>query len=160
MLWNLFLMLVWAAMTNNFSAGNLALGFGFGYVILSILATRGVTGEGRYTRRVVRAVAFAGFYLKELILSNFRVARDVLKPANRLRPALIAVPLDIRTESDAEITLLANLINLTPGSLVVDLSPDRRVMYVYAMDVPESDIDLFRRNLKQDLERRVLEVLR
>jgi multicomponent Na+:H+ antiporter subunit E len=159
-LWNLFLMLVWAAMTNNFSAANLTLGFGFGYLTLSILASRGVTGEGRYTRRVVRAVAFAGFYLKELLLSNFRMARDVMAPVHRLRPALIAVPLDIRTESDAELTLLSNLINLTPGSLVVDLSPDRRILYVYAMDVPASDIDAFRRSLKEDLERRVLEVLR
>lgn len=159
MLWNLFLMLAWAAMTNDFSAANLALGFGFGYLTLAALAARGA-GEGRYTRRTIRSVAFAGFYLKELLLSNLRVARDVLGPINRLRPAIVAIPLDIQTDSDAEITLLANLISLTPGTLSVDLSPDRRTLYVHAMDIPASDIDRFRRNLKDELERRVLEVLR
>lgn len=160
MLWNLFLMLAWAAMTNDFSAPNLGLGFGFGYLTLAVLAARGVAGEGRYIRRTVRTVSFAGFYLRELLLSNLRVARDVLGPMHRLRPAIIAVPLDIETDSDAEITLLANLISLTPGTLSVDLSPDRRTLYVHAMDVPASDIDRFRKNLKDELERRVLEVLR
>jgi multicomponent Na+:H+ antiporter subunit E len=72
----------------------------------------------------------------------------------------VAVPLDIETDSDAEITLLANLISLTPGTLSLDLSPDRRTLYVHAMDIPGGDLDRFRRNLKQELERRVIEVLR
>ena len=160
MLWNLFLMLVWAAMTNDFSAANLALGFAFGYVTMAILAKRGVAGEGRYTVRATRMVAFAWFYVRELIVSNFRMARDVLGPWRNLRPAVVAIPLSIETDSDAEITLLANLISLTPGTLSVDLSPDRRTLYVHAMEVPGGDIALFRKNLKQELERRVIEVLR
>ncbi|MGV3614735.1 MAG: Na+/H+ antiporter subunit E [Fimbriimonas sp.] len=160
MLWNLFLMLAWAAMTNDFSAANLALGFAFGYLTLAALAARGVAGEGKYARRTVKAVAFAGFYLRELLMSNLRMARDVLGPWQRLRPAIVAVPLDIETDSDAEITLLANLISLTPGTLSVDLSPDRRTLYVHAMDIPASDLERFRKGLKDELERRVIEVLR
>ena len=68
----------------------------------------------------------------------------------------MAIPLDAR--SDAEITLLANLITLTPGSLYLDVSQNRCVMYVHTMHV--DDLDAFRRSIKDGFERRVMEVLR
>ena len=73
-------------------------------------------------------------------------------------PGVIAVPLDAKT--DAEITLLANLITLTPGSVSLDLSPDRSVLYVHVMYIDNGDVEEARRRIKDDLERRVLEVLR
>jgi multicomponent Na+:H+ antiporter subunit E len=68
----------------------------------------------------------------------------------------VAVPLDART--DIEITVLANLITMTPGSLAIDVSDDRRVMFVHSMFV--DDPEAFRRSIKESLERRVLELLR
>lgn len=73
-------------------------------------------------------------------------------------PGVIAIPLDART--DAEISLLANLITLTPGSVTLDLSEDRRVLYVHAMYIDGGDIEAYRRAVKDGLERRVLEILR
>jgi hypothetical protein len=73
-------------------------------------------------------------------------------------PGVIAIPLDART--DAEITLLANLITLTPGSVSLDLSADRRSLYVHAMYIDGGDIEAYRRSVKEGLERRVLELLR
>ncbi len=73
-------------------------------------------------------------------------------------PGVVAIPLDART--DAEITLLANLITLTPGSVSLDLSEDRRVLYVHAMYIVGGDVDAYRRSVKEGLERRVLELLR
>jgi multicomponent Na+:H+ antiporter subunit E len=61
-------------------------------------------------------------------------------------------------KTDAEILLLANLITLTPGSLTLDISEDRRTLFVHAMFV--DDADAFRRTIKEGLERRLLEVLR
>jgi multicomponent Na+:H+ antiporter subunit E len=158
MVWNLFLMLVWAAMTNDFAPANLAVGFVFGYATLALLAARGIA-SAKYPRRVVKAITFSLFYIRELLLSNLRMARDVLLNCPNLRPAIVAVPLDVETDSEAELTLLANLISLTPGTLSLDLSPDRRFLYVHAMEIPGDDLDCFRQNLKQELERRVLEVL-
>jgi multicomponent Na+:H+ antiporter subunit E len=105
-----------------------------------------------------QAVWFALFYIRQLILSNLRVAYDILTPTHYMRPGVIAVPLDART--DAEITLLANLITLTPGTLSLDLSADRRVLYVHAMYIDNDDVDEARRQIKKGLERRVLELLR
>jgi multicomponent Na+:H+ antiporter subunit E len=68
----------------------------------------------------------------------------------------VAIPLDART--DTEITLLANLITLTPGSVSLDVSSDRRFLYLHAMYI--DDLEEFRRSIKDTLEHRVLEVLR
>ena len=70
--------------------------------------------------------------------------------------AIVAVPLDV--ETDGEITLLANLISLTPGSLCLDVSEDRKTLYVHVMFL--DDVEECRRELKEGFERRVLELLR
>ncbi len=151
---NLLLALVWGAMTADFSLANLAVGFCLSFVAL--YASQRVLGPSRYVLRVGRVIAFLGFYLWELIMSNVRVAIDVVTPRTRARPGVVAVPLDART--DAEITLLANLITMTPGSLTLDVSDDRKVLYVHSMFV--EDPDAVRRRLKGSFERRVLEILR
>lgn len=84
--------------------------------------------------------------------------RAPLAPASYVCPGVIAIPLDART--DAEITLLANLITLTPGSVSLDVSDDRRVLYVHAMYIDGGDVEAYRRAVKEGLERRVLELLR
>jgi multicomponent Na+:H+ antiporter subunit E len=151
---NLLLALVWAALTADFSVANLLVGFGLGFVIL--VASQRVFGETRYATRALRVAAFLLFYVRELVLANVRVAVDVVTPRHRARPGVVAVPLDART--DAEITVLANLITMTPGSLTLDVSDDRKVLYVHVMFV--DDPDEFRQSLKRDFERRVLEMLR
>jgi multicomponent Na+:H+ antiporter subunit E len=105
---------------------------------------------------VRQVIGFIGFYLWELIIANLRVAYEVMTPGYRIRPGVIAIPLDART--DMEIAMLANLITLTPGTLSLDVSTDRRVLYIHALYV--DDIEAVRRNIKEGMERRVLEVLR
>lgn len=84
--------------------------------------------------------------------------RAPLVEASYVCPGVVAIPLDART--DVEIALLANLITLTPGSVTLDLSEDRRVLYVHAMYIDGGDVEAYRRSIKEGLERRVLELLR
>jgi multicomponent Na+:H+ antiporter subunit E len=56
--------------------------------------------------------------------------------------------------------LLANLITLTPGTLSLDVSADRRVLYIHVMYIDDDDLDSIRRSIKEGFERRVLEALR
>jgi multicomponent Na+:H+ antiporter subunit E len=151
---NIFLALVWAASTGSIDLPNLAVGFVFAYLVLWL--ARPALGETRYFRKLPQAFAFAAFFVWELILSNLRVAADVLSPRPRRRPGVVAVPLD--ATEDAEITLLANLVTLTPGTLSLDVSEDRRTLYVHGMFV--DDPEVFRREIKEGFERRVLELLR
>ena len=106
------------AMTGHFDLANFALGFAFGFLVLFLLQR--VLGRSSYFTKSMLLVRFAGFYALEVVRSNLRVAFDVVTPALRAEPGVVAVPLEART--DAEITLLANLITMTPGTLAVDVA--------------------------------------
>ena len=70
-----------------------------------------------------------------------------------MRPGIVAIPLDI--ERDIEITLLANMITLTPGTLSIDVSNDKRILYVHGMHV--QDLEEFKREIKDGFEKLVQE---
>jgi multicomponent Na+:H+ antiporter subunit E len=114
------------------------------------------TGSSDYAQRGWRLISFAGFFIRELVLANVRVARDVVSRSQNMRPGVVAIPLSAKT--DTEITLLANLISLTPGTLSLDVSDDRSVLYIHSMYI--DDPDELRHEIKAGFERRVLEVLR
>ena len=100
--------------------------------------------------RIVHALGLAAFFAWELVLANFRVAADVLR-GDRIEPAVVAIPLDVT--SDGEILLLSMLINITPGSVTIDLSDDRRTLYVHVMHM--KTVEETRREIKDGFERRV-----
>jgi multicomponent Na+:H+ antiporter subunit E len=100
--------------------------------------------------RTVNAFRLAAFFAWELVLANFRVAADVLD-CHRIEPAVVAIPLDVT--SNGEILLLSMLINITPGSVTIDLSDDRRTLYVHVMHMKTADDT--RRDIKDGFERRV-----
>ncbi len=151
---HLFLAIVWVALTGELSFLNVSFGLVLAYAILWLTAP--AFGAGGYGIRVLRALRFAGYFIREVIVSSLRVAYDVITPKDHMRPGIIAVPLDAKT--DVEILAVANFITVTPGSLSLELSEDRRVLYVHEMYV--DDVDAVRIRIKEDLERRLLEVMR
>lgn len=155
LLLNMLLALVWVVLTGLFTPDNFAIGFMLSYLLLW-RAERDTIGSS-YFLKVRQVVAFALFVLWELIVANIQVASDVLGMGRKMSPGVVVVPLDART--DAEITMLANLITLTPGSLSLDVSADRRVLYLHTMYGGDNP-DQLRETIKTKFERRVLEVLR
>ncbi len=150
--WNLLLALVWVLLTGSFTGGNFLVGFVFGYLILAFAGRGG--RPARYVRKVPQVLKFALFFLVDLVKANLRVAYDVVTPTHRMRPAVIGIPLAL--ESDGAITLLANLITVTPGTLALDISPDRRTLYIHAMYM--DDEANLRAEIKA-LEQRILELV-
>lgn len=153
-LWNILLALVWVFAFGDLTLANLAIGLALGYGVLWF--SRNLLETQSYCARVPRFLDFTRFFLWELLLANLRVAYDVLTPTHYMRPGIIALPLD--AETDMEITMLANLISLTPGTLSLDVSPDRKFLYIHAMYLV--DVELEKQKLKQGFERRLLELLR
>jgi len=145
----------WGALMGAFDAATLAAGFVVGYLILWIVQP--ALGPSAYVGGVGRAVRFAVLYIIDLILSSVQVAVDVCRPRLNVCPGVVGIPLT--AESDAEITVLANLISLTPGTLSLDVSPDRRTLYVHAMDL-EDGPDALRTDIQETLEKRVLDLIR
>ena len=148
------LALVWAAITGSFSGLNLLFGGLVGGA--AVLLLRKSLGNHGHVRRVRRALSLLGLFLYELMASAVRVALVVLRPdmSKVMQPAIVAVPLSVK--SDLEITILANLITLTPGTLSVDLSPDRSVLYVHALNM--GDREAMIAEIKNGFEKKVLEV--
>ena len=153
---NLLLALAWAALQADFTLANLVAGYALGYLILLGLVRGGVFPESRYVGKVSLAVGLGLFFLWELIYANLRLARDVITPHYSMSPGIVAVPLD--ATRDSEIMLLAALINLTPGSVALDVSPDRGHLYVHVMYM--TDPEAARAEIKNGFERRVLQLLR
>jgi multicomponent Na+:H+ antiporter subunit E len=152
---NVLLALAWVALTGQFNPANLVFGFALGYGMLWV-AQRATEPSG-YFGKVRKVLGFAAFFIWELVKANLQVTYYVLVSHRRMRPGVIAVPLDVRT--DIEITLLSTLVTLTPGTLSLDVSADRRVLYIHSMTLGD-DPDQFRRGIKEGFERRLLEVLR
>ena len=149
LLGSILLALAWAALQGEITLANLLVGYAVGYGVLAVLARGGVLPR-TLVSRTAHGLGLAAFFAWELLLANFRVAGDVLR-GNRMEPAVVAIPLDIT--SDGEILLLSMLINITPGSVTIDLSDDRRTLYVHVMHMTSAEQT--RQEIKDGFERRV-----
>ena len=92
------------------------------------------------------------FFPIELIKASFQVALIVLFPKNAIRPGIVAVPLELKT--DWGIALLANTITLTPGTLSLDVSKDKKTLYIHCIALGNTKD--FVRAVKNDFEKKVL----
>lgn len=151
---NVLLALAWAAVTGSFTFLNFAFGFVLAMGALSLI--REQVGSVGYFSRARRVISLMLLFVYELVLSAWKVAILVLTPNMNLKPGIFAYPLKV--DRDFEITLLANLITLTPGTLSVDVSEDRRFLYVHAIDC--SDPDAIRRDIAEGFERKIMEAFR
>jgi multicomponent Na+:H+ antiporter subunit E len=104
---------------------------------------------------IVRLIAL---FLYDLTVSSVQVARAVLSPRDVTRPRFVVVPLT-RAETDAEITLVGNYITLTPGTLTVDVSADRRSLLIHSLLAGDSG-DGVRADVRDAIEPRVIKATR
>ena len=117
---NLFIAMLWPILNGAYTLRALFIGFLFGFVLMSIVQRK----YGYYTAQVVR---FTVYVLYAILLSNLRLAAIVFANISgaapkKLRPGIVAVPLALTDPFD--ITILATVITLTPGTLSVDLGKD------------------------------------
>jgi len=153
-LMNVLLALAWVALTGQFSLSNFFFGYALSFVIMLVYVKE--KESRKYFLRIPRLIGFVFYFLFELVKANIQVAYDVVTPPFYMRPGIVAYPLSAR--SDLEITLLANIISLTPGSLSLDVSDDKKVLYIHAMYI--KDKDTFITNIKNGFERRLLDIMR
>ena len=105
-------------------------------------------------RRMWAAISLAGAFVVDLVSSSLAVARIVVAPRRRNRPAIVAVPVDARTEWG--VALFAYLVSLTPGSTCLHVADDRRTLYVHFLDAP--DAEARSAGVKALYERRILQL--
>lgn len=109
-------------------------------------------------KKLPKIVSLIFFFIKELIVASLKIAYDVLTPKFILQPAVIALPLD--ADSDLEITILASLISLTPGTLSIDVTEDRKILYIHVLYSGGGETDTIKKDIKNGFEKRILAITR
>jgi multicomponent Na+:H+ antiporter subunit E len=151
-LWNIGLMSVWVSASGNLTIGNFITGFILGFVIL--LSTYRFTGKSLYPKKVYQIFSFLIFMIVEIMASNIKMARYLISKDIIARPGIIKIHLDI--QNDAQIALLAGLITLTPGTITLEIAPDRSSMYIHSMFV--NDRYNVEKNIKTRFEHKIMEL--
>jgi multicomponent K+:H+ antiporter subunit E len=126
---------VWLLLANSVAPGQIVLGLLLGWSI-SLFAARFWPETLRIHRPLI-LLRLIGIVLVDIVLANVVVAWLIIRSPARLRPAFVQVPLVLR--SDLAISVLANTICLTPGTVSSRLSLDRRYLLVHALDATDPD---------------------
>ena len=150
-IWSMIFAFVWVAVTGAFTLPNLMLGLVFAFA--SLFLVREHIKLGGWFIRVRPILALVLLFAYELLMSAITVAAMVLRPNLTLKPGIFAYETEL--VKDSQIVLLANLITLTPGTLTVDVSDDKRLLYIHAVDC--SNIDATRANIRNGFERKIRE---
>ncbi len=153
-LMNLLLSFIWVALTGSMYYSNFLFGFMIGFLILWVMNRN--EDDQRYFYRVPKTIGFLFFFLYEMLVANFQVAYDVITPKYFFQPGIIRYPLEATT--DLEINLLSTIISMTPGTLILDISEDKKSLFIHVMYL--KDKDKFITQMKNGFEKKLLEILR
>ena len=107
-----------------------------------------------YLKRSWALLILGGVFLVELTKASIDVAIAVVSSKEGLKPGIVAVPLDLKT--DMGIATLANLVSLTPGTTSMNVSEDRKTLHVHVLNMESEEAVIA--SIKDTFERRVLAV--
>lgn len=153
-LMNLLLSFIWVALSGSLYYSNFIFGYMLGFGILWIMNR--TEADQRYFYRVPKIISFFFFFLYELIKANVQVAYDVITPKYFFKPGIVRYPVNAKT--DFEINILSTFISLTPGTLIIDISDDKKAIFIHVMYLKNEKH--FISSLKTGVERKLLEILR
>ena len=156
MLLNIMIAFLWMLLMDedelNFSTFVMGYLVGMGIIFLM----HRFFGSRFYLRRLFASIKLLFIFISELIQSSALVLRQILSPTLKIQPGIFRY--ETVLESDLEITTISLLLTLTPGSVVMEVSPEGNVLYVHAMDV-ENERDAILNQLK-NFEKAIMEVTR
>lgn len=124
-----YLVAIWVALWGEISLANVLSGLVVAGGLLALFPSAG-PGPVRYLRPL-RGLKFAGYFLYKLCESTVIVAWEVLSPGSRINEGIVAVP--VTGASDAVVTLVANSISLTPGTLTIEVRREPATLYIHVL---------------------------
>ncbi|WP_148253527.1 Na+/H+ antiporter subunit E [Aidingimonas lacisalsi] len=132
---SILLLIVWLLLVRSAALGHILLGGVLGIVIP--LVTRRFWDAQPHVKKPWLLLRFVLRVLKDIIIANLEVAWLIINPWRRMRPAFIEYPLML--EERFPITLLANTISLTPGTVSANLRMDGKSLLIHALDVGDEE---------------------
>ncbi|MBC2255146.1 Na+/H+ antiporter subunit E [Listeria ivanovii] len=149
---NIILACLWMFLESSFNFATFIIGFIIGIFLL--LFMRRFLGSRFYIFRLFALVKLVFRFLHDLIVSTIHVSRIVLKKDMNIRPGIFRY--DTTLETDWEVTMLALLITLTPGTLSIDISDDYKAIYVHSLHVPNIEEEIA--TIRKSYEGAIMEV--
>ena len=151
---NITIAALWMFLNDSWNIVTFFSGYLVGLAI--IFAMRRFFPDSFYLRRVISIGKLMLLFLLELISSSLLVIRQILKPKLDIKPGVFT--LNTELEGEWEVTILALLLSLTPGSAVLEVSQDGKSLTIHAMDIPVSSDSVKRTKVK--FEKAIMEVTR
>lgn len=149
---NLIISLMWMFLSESYTFISFMFGYLLGAILLLIL-NRFFTGPF-YLKRLYRILILLLIFIRELISSNIEIVKYVYKKDLDFEPGIFAMPIEVK--QSWEITLLANMITLTPGTLTVALSDDQTQLFIHALDIKTKEESI--NDIKNTFEKAIMEV--
>ncbi|MGE8497715.1 MAG: Na+/H+ antiporter subunit E [Pseudomonas sp.] len=129
------LILLWLLLVNTINPGQLLMGAFLGWLIP--LVTRNFLLDVPPVRKPLALCLFMGRVFYDIVVANVHVAKLVLGPPHRLRPAFVEVPMAI--ENNFVLAVLTSILSLTPGTVSAGLSADHKMLLLHGLDIPDGD---------------------
>jgi multicomponent Na+:H+ antiporter subunit E len=141
-----WLVSVWILLWGDFSVANVLSGLAIAMLITLMLPLPPVPVEGRvHPISLLHLIIRVGWYL---VLSSIQVAWLAIRPGPPPPSAVLRARLDVK--SDLVLALAVNILNLIPGSIVLEIDQKRRLIYAHVIDVgSERSVNQFYRQVKQ-----------
>src|SRR5699024_3549512 len=149
---NVLIAFVWMFLSESYTLLTFVLGYAIGILLLLLLNR--FFPSPFYFKRIYKLFVLILIFIRELILSNIEIVKFVYRKKNDFEPGIFAMPIEVK--QNWEITLLANLITLTPGTLTVAISNDNSTLFIHAMYI--DDIDDSINDIKNTFEKAIMEV--
>lgn len=149
---NLAVSFMWMFLSESYTFKS----FLFGYVLgaLLLLVLNRFFPSRYYLKPLYKFFVLFLIFIRELILSNIDVVKLVYRRKPDIEPGIFKLPIEVK--QNWEITLLANLITLTPGTLTVAISDDQSTLFIHAMHIDTIDESID--SIKNTFEKAIMEV--
>lgn len=130
---------LWSALWGSFTWANLLGGGAVAIGVLTVarLPLTGLEAQGTVRIRPLWALWFLIYFAIKVVQSNVLLAWEVVTPRNSIKPGIVA--LDLRDCSDAVVTLIANALTLTPGSLTIEVRRRPTTIYVHVLHLHDPE---------------------
>lgn len=132
----IWLTALWVGLWRSTTPATLVTGVALA-VALTWAVRRSDAHRERHRIHLVALVRYLGHMLVALVRSNVELAREVLTPTDHTRPGILEVQLP--PSSELVLTVIANSITLTPGTITLELRAQTSTLVVHVLHLRDAE---------------------